>query len=49
MSESQIYQAESNNQVSKWINPQEDTESFKVFGQFLEANFAGANSKNLCV
>lgn len=27
----------------------DDPESFRIFGTFLEANFAGANSKNLCV
>jgi hypothetical protein len=35
--------------VNKWINPLEDPEEFNQFGKFLEENFAGANSKNLCL
>jgi len=31
------------------VSPSEEPEKFAEFGRFLEFNFAGANSKNLCV
>ncbi len=46
-----INETPQNNQSpeSRYVSPTEDIEAFKNFGKFLEENFAGANSKNLCV
>jgi hypothetical protein len=41
--------ASSYDQENRFVCPSEEPQKYAEYGKFLEINFAGANSKNLCV
>jgi hypothetical protein len=41
--------ASSYDQENRFVCPSEEPNKYAEYGKFLEINFAGANSKNLCV